>query len=81
MGPRLGSCLDKRVEQRHKFREGAILAPGSSRPPVPHLEKSRYRNGHFRDWIGWARSRLDREPTQFASDDERFTRVEKPIVP
>jgi hypothetical protein len=83
MGPRLGSCLDKRVEQRHKFREGAILAPGSSRPPVPHHEKSRYRNGHFRDWIGWARSRLGREPTQFAIDDERFTRggkTDRPVA-
>jgi hypothetical protein len=83
MGPRLGSCLDKRVEQRHKFREGAILAPGSSRPPGPHHEKSRYRNGHFRDWIGWARSRLDREPTQFAIDDERFTRggkTDRPVA-
>jgi hypothetical protein len=36
MGPRLSSCLDKRVEQPHKFREGAILVLGFSHPPGPH---------------------------------------------
>lgn len=31
----VGSCLDKRDEQPHKFRKGAILVLGFSRPPGP----------------------------------------------
>jgi hypothetical protein len=35
MGPRPSSCLDKRVEQPHKFREDTMVR-GFSHPPGPH---------------------------------------------